>query len=612
MSDAAIFRSVPQQAQLIDFKIKGLDVVFGKPVVGAVAPANDWVNYPKFSTITTTGLEDVEQWPGLNATTDMLQDDDLAMTLDYAVPDFHDEKVTLPIFDVSKPETQRYRALCEEYSSLFVNKPGHCDLVEHCIPVTDEVPIAERTRPLPHKWRAEISAQLEELERDGLIVRSTSPYKFPCVFVPKKNGKVRMCVDYRSLNKVAKVDSYPLPRPDDVQEHLSGASVFSTLDLRSGYWQMKVRPSDRHRTAFCPGPGFPLFEWVRMPFGLSNAPASFQRLMDLVLGRFNFVRIYLDDILIFSRSEQEHLHHLKLVFDALREAGLTLAGDKCSIGMDSVTYLGHRFSAQGMSPDRAKVDVIESWPTPRTATDLRSFLGLAGYYRHFIPHFSDRAKVLQQLQATCSKDDVTVTDLWTEDHSVAFVDIKKALADLPFLDYPDFNRPFEMACDASQYAIGGVLEQDGRPLAFYSQTLTGSQLNWPVYEKEAYAILKCLERFRHLHYGYKLRITVYSDHRPLQWLKTATSTKLQRWLLALQQYQFEVVYIPGKQNTRADALSRVRQPQPVVDDKPTVVPRPVGVVTLHEAFSKDDIRQAQKACPITRQLYTRLLDAQPL
>ncbi|KAF4733599.1 hypothetical protein FOZ63_024047, partial [Perkinsus olseni] len=148
-----------------------------------------------------------------------------------------------------------------------------------------------------------------------------------------------------------------------------------------------------------------------MPFGLSNAPASFQRLMDLVLGRFDFVRIYLDDILVFSRSQEEHLRHLTLVFNAIREAGLTLAGDKCFIGLDSVTYLGHCFSAAGMSPDKAKVQVISSWPIPRTATDLRSFLGLAGYYRHFIPHFADRSKVLQQLQTACNKDDEKVADL---------------------------------------------------------------------------------------------------------------------------------------------------------------------------------------------------------
>ncbi|EER03931.1 Retrotransposable element Tf2 155 kDa protein type, putative [Perkinsus marinus ATCC 50983] len=612
-SDVALtkaFQPVSTHANLVDFKIKGVDVVLGKSVIAAVRPSGDSVKYPKFRAFTTTGTEDTEAWPTPGISPDVLLDDDLAISSDYAVPDFHDEDKSYPTFEESRPGVSRYRSLCEEFGDLFVNKPGHCDLVDHAIIVTDDNPIAERTRPLPHKWRAEITAQLEELENDGLIVRSTSPYKFPCVFVPKKNGKVRMCVDYRSLNKVTRVDSYPLPRPDDVQEHLVGAKVFSTIDLRSGYWQMKVRPSDRRRTAFCPGPGFPLFEWTRMPFGLCNAPASFQRLMDLVLGKFDFVRVYLDDVLVFSSSLEEHLRHLRLIFEAFREAGLTLAGDKCSIGMDSVVYLGHRYSADGMSPDLTKVKVISAWPTPRTATDLRSFLGLVGYYRHSIPHFADRSKALQKLLTTAAREEDRVAELWDEKHLIAFQDLKKALTDLPYLEYPDFSRPFEMACDASNYAIGGVLEQDGRPLAFYSQTLTGSQLNWPVYEKEAYAVLKCLERFRHLHLGYQLRVKIFSDHRPLQWLKTATSSKLQRWLLALQQYQFDVVYVPGKKNLRADALSRVRPvPTDSIDAPPAL---PVGVVTLEDAYSKEDILQSQKNCPVLRRLYQRLLSSEPL
>ncbi|KAF4727863.1 hypothetical protein FOZ62_019855, partial [Perkinsus olseni] len=182
-------------------------------------------------------------------------------------------------------------------------------------------------RPVPHKWREDIEAQLHEMEELGVIRRSTSAWRFPCVYVPKKNGKVRMCVDYRKLNQACHTEAYPVPRPDDVQEHLSHAKVFSTLDLRSGYWQLPVRPEDQHKTAFCPGPGFPLYEWCRMPFGLASAPATFQRLMDMVLGHLPFVRVYLDDVLVFSRSHEEHLRHLEEVFRLLEEANLTIAGD---------------------------------------------------------------------------------------------------------------------------------------------------------------------------------------------------------------------------------------------------------------------------------------------
>ncbi|KAF4646541.1 hypothetical protein FOZ61_005680, partial [Perkinsus olseni] len=169
----------------------------------------------------------------------------------------------------------------------------------------------ERIRPLPHRWREEVTAMLQEMESLGVIRRSTSPWRYPCVFVPKKNGKVRMCIDYRGLNRLCETEAYPVPRPDDVQEHLGNAKYFTTLDLRSGYWQVPVRPEDQAKTAFCPGPGFPLYEWLRMPFGLASAPATFQRLMDSIVGDLPFVKCYLDDLLIYSSSMEEHLDHLR-------------------------------------------------------------------------------------------------------------------------------------------------------------------------------------------------------------------------------------------------------------------------------------------------------------
>ncbi|EER11975.1 retrovirus polyprotein, putative [Perkinsus marinus ATCC 50983] len=599
--------------------VSDLDHHAGKPVLGALLPGDDG-----------------------------LQGDDLAKTLEFAVPDFHDESVTFPTLPDKELDNSKYEGLCKEYSDLFLNRPGLSTVMEHSIPLTDPRPIAEKPRPIPHKWREDITRTLDTMEKDGIIQRSTSAYKFPCVYVPKKNGAVRMCIDYRRLNQVSVIDAYPIPRPDDVQEHLAGARVFSTLDLRSGYWQMPVRAGDRYKTAFCPGPGFPLYEWTRMPFGLCNAPAGFQRLMDFILGHLPFVRVYLDDILVFSDSMEQHLDHLRQVFDALRAAGLTLSGEKCSLGMSSVHYLGHIFGVDGMRPDPEKVRAIVEWPTPTTCTELRGFLGLAGYYRHFIPHFSDRARPLHQLVKETAKLEKMVGDHWTQDQEQAFNDLKQALTGLPSLDYPDFTRAVQIVCDASDFAIGGVIEQDGRPLMFFSQTLTGSQLNWPAYEKEAYALMKCLDRFRHFHLGYPLEVTIYSDHRPLQWIQTATSAKLQRWCLALQQYNFTVKYIPGSTNVRADALSRIRLPEkqgegtlanptkmvgaimPMrLDDEKMVDsvgyrdlrggfptgggPPPVlGALTLHPAISLEELKTAQADCPVIGRVSLRVADPSPL
>ncbi|KAF4648393.1 hypothetical protein FOL46_003008, partial [Perkinsus olseni] len=382
-------------------------------------------------------------------------------------------------------------------------------------------------------------------------------------------------------------------------EHLGGARVFSTLDLRSGYWQIPVRPEDQRKTAFCPGPGFPLYEWVRMPFGLASAPATFQRLMDLILGHLPFVRVYLDDVLIFSRSAEEHLEHLRIVFDLLRAAGMTIAAEKCELFQDRVTYLGHRFDRSGMSPDLGKVEVILRWPSPRSAPALRSFLGLAGYYRNFVPHFADRSRCLYELLTCCTKDKVVdLAPRWGELHELALKDLKRAIADLPLLAYPDFSRSFQLMTDASDVAIGAVLEQ-----AFFSQALTPTQKVWPVYEREAYAVFRALERFRPLLWGYHFDLVVYSDHKPLEWIQTATTPKVQRWLISMSQFKFKVLYKKGRANVVADALSRVVLP----DDEG----EPAGSHVPAKAVERlgGRILEVQEEYPVPEKLQGSLLPA---
>ena len=274
-----------------------------------------------------------------------------------------------------------------------------------------------------------------------------------CCICPQKCGEIRLCVDYRELNKKTVKDAYPLPRPDEVQDCLMGSTIFSTLDLKSGYWQLPVHPDDQSKTAFCPGSGFGLFQFCRMPFGLSGAPTSFQQLMNRVCADLSFVTTYLDDILIHSASKEDHLQHLHILFQKMSAAGLTFRGSKCHIGLSQVTYLGHVFSAEGMGPDPQKVSAVYDWATPTYPAHLRSFLGLASYHRRYIPCFANIAAPLYHLT---NKD---VTFEWSSSCQSAFDNLKDALTQAPILKYPDFTpsaKPFHLYTDASATGIGTI------------------------------------------------------------------------------------------------------------------------------------------------------------
>jgi hypothetical protein len=448
------------------------------------------------------------------------------------------------------------------YRSLFRTVPGGTEGACHYITSTG-TPVRVPPRRIPAHYRQEIEKQINTMLEQGIIEESSSPWMAPAVFVPKKSGEIRMCIDYRELNKRTKKD---LPLPDEVQDRLAGSTIFSTLDLQSGYWQLPVNKSDREKTAFCPGPGMGLYQFCRMPFGLTGAPSSFQRLMDTVLRGLPFILIYLDDILIHSRTSQLHKKHLQIVFERLSAAGLTLRGKKCHIGLPKVSYLGHVFSGKGMEPETQKVEAIISWPTPTDLSKVRKFLGLASYYRRYIPGFSDIAEPLSALTRKGASFN------WTPECTTAFNTLRTKLGEAPVLTYPRFSEsaaPFTVFTDASDIGLGAILEQDGHVIAYASRSLKPAERNYSVIQKECLAVVYALKQFRHYLLGRHFK--VYSDHAPLQWLSAQKMEGLLcRWALAIQEYDFAICYRKGNDNSNADALSRCPCATTVISQQKTV------------------------------------------
>ncbi|GBG86664.1 hypothetical protein CBR_g41726 [Chara braunii] len=383
---------------------------------------------------------------------------------------------------------------------------------------------------------------------------SESEFGAPVLFVPKKEGKLRMCIDYRGLNRITRKNVYPLPRIDDLLDAPGGCKVFSKIDLKSGYHQIEVDPSDQHKTAFKTRDG--LYEFIVMPFGLTNAPATFQCLMDKVLRHQlnKFVVVYLDDILIFSKSMDEHVKHLEEVLQVLKEAQLHLNLEKIEFGRDSAIYLGHRLSANGLEPEATKVEVIQNWPQPANVRELRSFLGLASYYRKFVPRFSIIAHPLSRLTSN------NVAYAWCEKCESAFQALKEALVSHLVLHIADPNLTFVVTTDASQFGIGAVLQQDDGdglcPLEYYSKRMPSHKVATSTYMRELNALHEALAHWKHYLLGRHFK--VYSDHQTLQWIQTQSelSPTLTRWLHDIDVYSFELKHKKGCYNRVADALSR--------------------------------------------------------
>lgn len=453
-------------------------------------------------------------------------------------------------------------AVCEE-------DLGYTDRVKHEISLVDDTPVAQPYRRIPPNQVEEVREHISKLLRKGVIHESSSSYASPIVLVRKTDGSLRLCVDYRKLNAKTRRDAFPLPRIDESLDALGGAEIFSTIDLASGYHQVAVHEKDRHKTAFVTP--FGLYEYCRMPFGLCNAPATFQRLMQSIMSDlvFHIALVYLDDLLVYSSTFTDHLERLETVFKRLKDTGLKVKVEKCHFLQPEVRFLGHQVSAQGVSADPDKVSAVEQWPTPSTLKDLRSFLGFCSYYRRFIEGFSQVAGPLHDVVNACLRGDSTCRtdqrfkDSWSPLCQSAFVQLKEKLTSAPTLGYADFTLPFVLETDASKLGLGAVLyqHQKGKKsvIAYASRRLRGPERNDRNYSSMKLELLALkwavTEKFRSYLLG--SQFTIITDNNPLCHLTTAKLGAIeQRWAAQLAVFNFDVKYRPGRCNTSADALSR--------------------------------------------------------
>ncbi|KAL0540972.1 hypothetical protein IC582_020998 [Cucumis melo] len=412
------------------------------------------------------------------------------------------------------------------------------------------VPISRAPYRMAPAELKELKVQLQELLDKGFIRPSVSPWGAPVLFVKKKDGSMRLCIDYRELNKVTVKNRYPLPRIDDLFDQLQGATVFSKIDLRSGYHQLRIKDGDVPKTAFRSRYGH--YEFIVMSFGLTKAPAVFMDMMNRVFREFldTFVIVFIDDILIYSKTEAEHEEHLRIVLQTLRDNKLYAKFSKCEFWLKQVSFLGHVVSKAGVSVDPAKIEAVTGWTRPSTVSEVRSFLGLAGYYRRFVENFSRIATPLTQLTRKGAPF------VWSKACEDSFQNLKQKLVTAPILTVPDGSSSFVIYSDASKKGLGCVLMQQGKVVAYASRQLKSHEQNYPTHDLELAAVVFALKIWRHYLYGEKIQI--FTDHKSLKYFFTQKELNMRqrRWLELVKDYDCEILYHPGKANVVADALSR--------------------------------------------------------
>ena len=454
----------------------------------------------------------------------------------------------------------------------------------------DSPPICQKPYTLPLKHYSSVQQEIETLEQAGIIKKSLSPWASPIIIVPKKSApdeppRWRMCVDFRKINdlqpQVRRVDSatsenislVPLPKINEMYAVLCGSKIFTTLDLRSGYYHINLNEESKAKTAFVTP--FGKYEFNSIPFGLAQAPAYFQQLISMVLQDCrDFAMAYLDDIIILSQTPEEHLKHIEIIFQKLKIAGPKLKESKCGFFKSEIHYLGHLISDKGIQPLPEKLDTIRNMPHPQTPKEIKQFLGLTGYYQKFIPHFSEISRPLAKLTAKDTSFE------WTSQCQLSFEMLKDALTSAPILKYPDTEKPYTIFTDASKYGWAGVLTQEhtsivdgekvttNHPVAYVSEMFRGSQLNWAAMMKEAYAIYMTVKKCTFYLTG--ADITLRSDHLTLNKFlqKNTLNLHVNNWAVEIKSFKIKFVHIAGKDNVITDTLSHL------IDIDPDIVLEP--------------------------------------
>lgn len=462
-------------------------------------------------------------------------------------------------------QKEKIKNLIEKYSSLFP-KPDEelsaTNVTTHKIRTTDDTPVFQKNYRLPQIYEADIEEHIQNLLKTKVIQKSKSPYNSPIWIVPKKmdasgKRKTRLVIDFRKLNQKTIEDKFPLPNIDTLLDHIGKPKFFTTLDLHSGFHQILINENDQEKTAFSTASGH--YEFVRMPFGLINAPASFQRMMNEILSEYinKICLVYMDDIIILGNSLEEHLENIEKIFSKLQNANLKIQIDKSEFLKTETEYLGFIISKEGLKPNKKKTEAIEKILIPKTVKEIKSFLGKLSWYRRFIPNFAKLTKPFTE----CLKKNKQI-DITNKDYQNSFKTAKELISNPPILEFPDFSKKFILTTDASDYAMGSVISQiingQEKPVAYASKTFNSAEQNYSTIEKELKSIIWSIDNFKPYLFGRKF--TIRTDHKPLTWLFSMKNAnqKLMRWKIELGEYNFDIEYLPGKTNKIADFLSRQR------------------------------------------------------
>ena len=488
---------------------------------------------------------------------------------------------------ITSKEKDELYSLLLEYADVFISNPKNppeAKLVSHVIDTGNAQPVRDKMRRFPPSWTVEIEKQISEMLKNGICRKSNSPWSSQVLLVRKKDGTMRFVIDYRKLNDHTKRDDYPMPNLKDMIDDLKDSKYFSCMDLPSAYWHIKMDDSSIEKTAFEVPHG--KFEMLRMPYGLKNSQSTQQRYMDETLSQVKNTKAYVDNIFTHSNTYSEHLSNLRQCLEQIRKQNLSLRIDKCDFAKTKVEQFGFIISSHGVSPSEENVLKLRQYPRPNCSKELRRFLGMANYYREFISKYAERVEPLQQLLRKNSTFD------WCEPQEKSFNEIKKEISSKSLLNYPDWNKPFIIELDGSKVAACGILmqETEGKRniLSYHSSTLDQAQRNYSPTELECWAAISACRRFNTYIKGAP-KLILRSDHKPLQWLRNQKDPrgKFSRWMMELEQYNYQFEYKPGVENLGADALSRIdigKCPSDSEnDDEFVYVPW-----ELHEVYGKEE------------------------